>query len=75
MTDKKILTMCEASQYTGLTVGYLYKLTSARKIPFSKPFGKKCYFDRDALDTLFLSNPVKTNEELESAASTHVATA
>lgn len=62
--QKEFLTLDEASQYTGLTKSALYKLTSARQIPFSKPNGKMCFFKRTAIEEWMMSNPVATADEL-----------
>lgn len=47
---KTVLTATEASEYIGVTESYLYKLTSARRIPHYKPTGKLIFFDRCELD-------------------------
>lgn len=62
--QKDILTLEEAAQYTGLTKSALYKLTSTRQIPFSKPKGKMCFFKREDIEQWMMSNPVATNAEL-----------
>lgn len=61
---KEVLTFDEALRYTGLKKGCLYKLTSSRVIPHSKPNGKMVYFRREDLDQWLMSNPVATNAEL-----------
>jgi excisionase family DNA binding protein len=66
--EKKVLTADEAAKYMGISKSYLYKLTMGRKIPFSKPMGKMCYFDRDALESFLMSNRVSTETELSKAA-------
>ncbi len=66
--QKEILTLEEAAQYTGLTKSALYKLTSARQIPFSKPKGKMCFFKRTAIEDWMMSNPVATTDELNGRA-------
>ena len=70
--NKKVLSVDEACNYLGLTKGYLYKLTSAGIIPFSKPNGKKIFFDRDKLEEWLLRNPSKTVHQLENEAQTHI---
>lgn len=72
--EKRILTLQEACAYTGYTESYMYKLTSTRQIPHSKPNGKKIFFDKEKLDEWLLGNPIATNAELETAASTYVTT-
>ncbi len=66
--QKEILTLDEAAQYTGMTPSALYKLTSTRKIPFSKPNGKNCFFKRTELEAWLMSNPVATTDELNGRA-------
>lgn len=56
---KRILTFDELSEYTGLSKSYLYKLTAAAAIPFSKPTGKMLYFEREKKFLYFqLNKPV-----------------
>ena len=71
-SNKRILTFKEGASYLNLSESYLYKLTHLRRIPFSKPNGKKIFFDRVQLDIWLMQNPVMTTEQLECAASTHV---
>ena len=66
--QKEILTLDEAAQYTGMTKSALYKLTSTRQIPFSKPNGKNCFFKRTELEAWLMSNPVATTDELNDRA-------
>lgn len=65
---KKVLTTEEAARYLGVSISYLYKLTMLKKIPHSKPLGKKCYFDREELEQWLLANRIATNEEIEQQA-------
>lgn len=74
LMEKNILTFSEACAYTGFAESYMYKLTSARKIPHSKPNGKKIFFDKELLDKWLLSNPVKTKEEINKEAVEYMAT-
>ncbi|MDD3322917.1 MAG: helix-turn-helix domain-containing protein [Paludibacter sp.] len=65
---KKILSFDEACQYTGISKSFLYKLTSARKIEYSKPTGKLIFFEREILDNFLLSNKITTQQEIETQA-------
>ena len=47
--NKEVLTFDEASDYTGISRSYLYKLTASGKIPHSKPNGKMVFFDKKKL--------------------------
>lgn len=62
----------EAAAFLGLTVGYLRKLTMQKKIPYYKPFGNKCYFDKDELLGVLRTNRVQTAEEIERQATNYV---
>jgi excisionase family DNA binding protein len=72
--EKRILSFEEACAYTGFAESYMYKLTSGRKIPHSKPNGKKIFFDKDKLDSWLLSNPVKTADQINAEAATYIST-
>jgi excisionase family DNA binding protein len=73
-TRTNTLTFDAACKYLGYSKSHLYKLTSAGIIPFSKPTGKKLYFDRGKLDEWLLSNSSLSNEEKETRASTYIST-
>jgi Helix-turn-helix domain len=70
--QKNVLTFEEGCNYCDFTTSHGYKLTSLRKIPFSKPDGKKIFFCREDLEKWLLRNPVKTQEEIDMEASTFV---
>ena len=65
---KEVLTLEEAAQYTGMKKSYLYKLTSSRMIPHSKPNGKNCFFRRTELEGWLMSNPIATDADLNGQA-------
>lgn len=69
--NKTILNLTELSVYTGISKSYLYKLTHLGKIPFSKPFGKLIFFERNEVDSWLLSNKQTTSTELDIQASTY----
>ena len=60
LAAKSVLTLEEASLYTGLSKAYLYRLTSAKEIPYYRPNGKLCYFDKAELNVGMLVNQSKT---------------
>lgn len=68
VNGKPMLSTTEAAEFLGLTVGYLRKLTMQKKIPYYKPFGNKCYFDKDELLAVLRSNRVDTADEIEKRA-------
>lgn len=47
--ERRLITIAEAAQYTGLSVHTLYTMTSQRRIPFVK-VGRLTKFDREQLD-------------------------
>ena len=72
ISDEKVyFTLKELSEFTGFEVSYIYKLTSQRKIPYYKPFGKKNFFKVAEIQEMFNSNRVSTMDELESDAVTY----
>ena len=48
--QKEILTIEEASEFLGLSVSRLYKMTSNKEIPHYKPGGKKIYLNCKELE-------------------------
>lgn len=68
LSQKDVLTFDEAVSFTGMSKSYMYKLTSAHKIPHYKPSGKMVYFNRNELQTWLLQNRVSTHDELDSKA-------
>jgi excisionase family DNA binding protein len=72
--EGRVLNFSQACKYTGFSESYMYKLTSAGKIPHSKPLGKTLFFDREKLDAWLLSNGTSSNEQKESAAATYITT-
>ena len=70
--DGRPLTLEEAADYLGLSKSYLYKLTSAHKIPHYKPQGKRLYFAKSELDTWLFRNPVKTTADIDQEANDYL---
>lgn len=64
INTKPILTFDEACLYMGMSKSALYKVTSSKEIPFSKPNGKMIYFKRTDVDRWLLSNMSITATEL-----------
>ena len=65
LATKEVLNFDETALFTGLSKSHLYKLTSSRKVPHYKPFGKMCYFNRNELEVWLQQNKVKTENEAE----------
>lgn len=56
LPHKEILSFNEAVKYLDVSKSFLYKMTSANKISFSKPNNKLIYFQRIDLDNWMLQN-------------------
>lgn len=65
MENEKPLDFEAARKFLGVSCSTLYKMTFLKKIPFTKPGGKKVYFKKSDLIKWMNSNPVKTAEEIE----------
>ena len=48
--NKRVLTFDEGCKYLGYAKSYVYKLTSAGILPYSKPNGKSIFFEREKLE-------------------------
>ncbi len=66
--SKEVLTFDEASDYTGISRSYLYKLTASGRIPHSKPNGKMLFFEKSKLVEWLLQNKRKSKKEIEAEA-------
>ena len=75
MSAKTVLSMDEAVLFTSISKDRLYRLTSEHKIPFYKPTARRSiYFKKSELESWLLQNKVLTLDEINSKASTYVAT-
>ena len=70
----KVLTFKQGCAYTGLAKSYMYKLTSAGILPFSKPNGKSIFFEREKLEAWMLGNASKSHAERQIEAATYETT-
>jgi len=66
--SKDVLTFEEACEYMGVSRSFLYKLTSRRQIPHSKPNGKMIYFEKKKINIWLLQNRRKSKTEIEKEA-------
>ena len=71
-SQKKVLNFDDVCDYTGISKSYLYKLTSQKRIPFSKPNGKVIFFDKEELDNWLLLNKQKTKAQIEEDATIYM---
>ena len=72
-TTKAVLTVDEAARYMGIAKSTLYKMMMRREIPYSKPNGKVCFFDRQELEAWLMSNRVATSDEIRDKAQAYCA--
>jgi len=68
----KVLTFEQGCAYLGYAKSYVYKLTSAGILPYSKPNGKSIFFDREKLEAWMLSNANTSLEEKQIQAATYI---
>ena len=71
-SEKNVLTFEEGCKYLGFKKSYVYKLTSAKIIPHSKPNGKTIFFERKILENWMLSNPRSSLSDKKIIASTYI---
>lgn len=70
---KAVLDLDDTVLFTGFSKGHLYRLTSERQIPHYKK-NRKLYFKKTELEAWLLEEKVLTNAELDSRATTYIAT-
>lgn len=63
LAAKNVLTVKDVALLTGLSVSYIYHLTSKNKIPYYKGGGKMIYFKRSEIETWLLQSKVLTVQE------------
>jgi excisionase family DNA binding protein len=63
--QKEILTIEEASEFLGLSVSRLYKMTSNKEIPHYKPGGKKIYLNRNEIESWIINSRVESTYDLD----------
>ena len=68
----KVLTFEQGCEYLGYAKSYVYKLTSAGIIPYSKPNGKSIFFEHEKLEKWMLGNEKKSISEVEITAATYI---
>ncbi len=63
LSKKTVLNIRDLCDYTGYSRSYIYKLTSADKIPYFKPSGKMVFFEREEIDSWLLTNKQEVKEQ------------
>lgn len=74
LAAKNVLSLDDAALLTNMSKSHLYKLTSAKAIPFYRPNGKQVYFDRVELEGWLKQNRVTPEYEAEQQAIAYVMT-
>lgn len=64
--DKEFLTVDEAAEIMGVARSHIYRLTSEKRIPFSKPGGKRVMIRRRDFLEWLETNRVKSQSEVTS---------
>ena len=59
-----MLSVAQASEYSGFSKSFIYKITSSNEAPFYKPNGKTIFFKRSDLDDFLCRKKVPSNQEL-----------
>lgn len=72
LAAKNVLDINDVVLLTGLSKGYVYKLTCKKEIPYYKPNGKLIYFDRQEVEGWMKQNRVNSVVEAEQQASKYL---
>lgn len=72
LAAKNVLDIDDVVVLTGLSKGYIYKLTCKKEIPHYKPNGKLIYFDRQEVEMWMKQNRVNSFAEAEQQASKYL---
>lgn len=63
LAKKKVFNIANLAAYTGWSFSKIYKLTSSKIIPHSKPTNGSLFFDREKIEEWLLENPCHTLNE------------
>lgn len=69
---KQLIPTAEAAKFLGLKVSYLHKLMMRRVIPYYKPNGKLCFFDKADLEAWQKNVRVASQTELDQQAQAYI---
>ncbi len=72
LVKKKVFNVANLQMYTGWSLSKIYKLTSARLIPFSKPTNGSLFFEREKIEQWLLQNPSYSEDEIEKRVKAHL---
>lgn len=71
---KRIYTIKEAAQVSGVSLSFIQKLISSKHIPHSKPTGKLIFIRRRDLEEFLMRNYVESSEETDMIVSNNLIT-
>lgn len=69
---KQLIPTAEAAAFLGLKVSYLHKLMMRRVIPYYKPNGKLCFFDKAELEAWMKNVRIASQTELDRQAQAYI---
>lgn len=69
---KRVMSLSEIAEFTGVSESQIYKLTASKKIPFSRPFGRAMYFDRLEVEEWLLSFRIQTEKDTQREANSQI---
>ena len=69
---KQLIPTDEAAKFLGLKVSYLHKLMMRRVIPYYKPNGKLCFFDKAELEAWQKNIRIASQTELDQQAQAYI---
>ncbi|SEM15781.1 hypothetical protein SAMN04488008_11079 [Maribacter orientalis] len=72
LVKKRVFNVTNLQMYNGWSLSKIYKLTSARLIPFSKPTNGSLFFEREKIEEWLLQNPSYGEAELEEKVNAHL---
>lgn len=69
---KQLIPTAEAAAFLGIKVSYLHKLMMRRVIPYYKPNGKLCFFDKAELEAWMKNVRIASQTELDRQAQAYI---
>lgn len=69
---RQLIPTAEAAAFLGIKVSYLHKLMMRRVIPYYKPNGKLCFFDKVELEAWMKNVRIASQTELDRQAQAYI---
>lgn len=63
MDTNDLISSHQCAELLGVSLSYLYKLTSSRRIPYYRPNGKRIYFLRSEIFQWITRNKVEVSND------------